>query len=125
MPRPDHLLRGDEAEHYARRFLESRGLVCVDANVRSRFGEIDLVMRDRETIVFVEVRYRRPTQFVDALDSVGPAKRRKLVATASWYLARRPRLAEAAVRFDVIAIDGRSSGHNALQWIVDAFRPGD
>jgi len=125
MPRPDHLLRGDEAEGHARRFLESRGLLCVDANVRSRFGEIDLVMRDRETIVFVEVRYRRPTRFVDALDSVGPAKRRKLVATASWYLARRPRLAEAPVRFDVVAIDGRSPGRNALQWIVDAFRPGD
>jgi len=125
MQRPDHLLRGDEAERYARSFLESKGLVCVDANVRSRCGEIDLVMRDRDTIVFVEVRYRRPTKFVDALDSVGPAKRRKLVATASWYLARRPRLADATVRFDVVAIDGRSPQRNALQWIIDAFRPGE
>lgn len=125
MPRPDHLLRGDEAERRARRFLESRGLVCVDANMRSRFGEIDLVMRDGDTIVFVEVRYRRPTRFVDALDSVGPAKRRRLVTTASWYLARRPRLADAPVRFDVVTIDGRSPQRNALQWIADAFRPGD
>lgn len=117
--------KGTATEDRARAFLERHGLACLERNVRCRFGEIDLVMRDGDTIVCVEVRYRQSATVVGAIDSIGPGKRRRLVAAASWYLSRHPRLQHNPLRFDVVAIDGRSAEHSALQWLRDAFRPGD
>ncbi|MGB5245813.1 MAG: YraN family protein [Woeseia sp.] len=124
MPGPNRLSRGIEAEAAACRYLEERGLKCIDRNVRCRFGEIDLVMQAADLLVFVEVRFRRASNPVNAIDSIDAHKQRKLALTASWYLSRAPRLRNSSVRFDVIAIDGRSRGESALQWITDAFRPG-
>jgi putative endonuclease len=119
-----HLRRGRNAEDTALTWLQQRGLRCVDRNVRCRFGEIDLVMRDHGTVVFVEVRFRRAGNKLGAAASIDAHKQHRLALAASWYLARQKSLQKAPVRFDVIAIDGRSTGHSALQWIKDAFRPG-
>ena len=116
---------GERAENLALAHLESRGLELFGRNQRCRFGEIDLVMRDGEQLVFVEVRYRRAITMAGAAESVGPAKRRRLALAAMQFLARFPRESERPVRFDVVAIDGRLDGDYALQWITDAFRPGD
>lgn len=124
MPAPSTISRGQAAEAAACRYLEQQGLQCIDRNVRCRFGEIDLVMRTADLLVFVEVRYRRAANPVNAAESIDARKQRKLAMTASWYLARVPQLQDFGVRFDVVAIDGRRPGQSALQWIKDAFRPG-
>lgn len=108
---------GDAREAQARVHLERAGLRFVAANVRFRVGEIDLVMHDRDVLVFVEVRYRRDGDFGGALASVTRGKQQKLARAASQFLAREPRWAEAPCRFDVVAIDD-----NSVDWVRDAFR---
>ena len=110
-------LVGGAAERRAARHLKRRGYAIVDRNVQcGRLGELDLVARDGETLVFVEVRYRKSDRFGGALVSVDHIKRRKLARAAQHYLARHP--FEGPVRFDVVALDGEG-----IDVVVDAFRP--
>lgn len=114
---------GARYEDLARERLEAAGLVLLERNFTCRHGEIDLVMRDGEVLVFVEVRYRRGggrSGFGDGIDSVGPAKRAKLVRAASTWLAMHPRMASHACRFDVVAIAGDAPAAT-LDWRTDAF----
>lgn len=97
---------GARFEQRALDLLERAGLKLVERNWRSRFGEIDLVMRDAEELVFVEVRYRRDPRFGGGAASVGPAKRGKLTRAAQGFLQTHPRLASLPCRFDVVAFDG-------------------
>lgn len=98
-------------------------------NVRCRFGEIDLVMRDGRMLVIVEVRYRQRNAYASAALSVSRAKQQKIALAANWFLGRHPRLADLPLRFDVVAFDrhGRFTGTSGdgceLQWMQDAFRP--
>ena len=107
--------RGTDAEHEARAFLETQGLRFVAANYHSRRGEIDLVMRDGESLVFVEVRLRNNPGYGSAAASVDWRKQRKLVATAEHYLQRHPH--DGPARFDVVAI----ARGNTIDWIRNAF----
>lgn len=109
---------GRHAERDACDYLQTRGLRLVARNYRCRQGEIDLVMRDGEMLVFVEVRLRRNPNFGGALMSIDRAKRKRLIACAQQYLqalARPP-----AARFDVIAIDAGDS----VEWVCNAFDAG-
>jgi len=119
------LALGRESEAAAAQYLTRAGLRPVTANVGTRFGELDLVMLDRdaggEVLVFIEVRYRRHTGFGGGAGSVDAHKRRRLVHAASLFLATHPHYQNLPCRFDVIA----ASGHPAapeLEWIRDAFR---
>ena len=112
---------GHAVEALAEQHLVDAGLRCVARNVTCRMGEIDLVMRDGEALVFVEVRYRAGAGFGGAAASVGHAKRSRLVAAARWYLMRNPRLANLPCRFDVVAVEG-SGDARRLDWLRDAFR---
>ena len=107
---------GDRFESAARNFLAARGLRLVQANFLCRHGEIDLVMRDGDAIVFVEVRYRRGSAFGGALASVTLAKRRRLISAAHIWLAGRPYDARRPCRFDVVAFDG-----DRVEWVRNAF----
>src|SRR6185312_9212809 len=104
---------GARYEAVALAHLERAGLAIVARNFTCRYGEIDLVMRERDVVVFVEVRYRSASRFGDGVDSVGAAKRAKLVRAASAFLAEHPRLAGAACRFDVLAI---GAGEASIDW---------
>jgi putative endonuclease len=106
---------GTAAEDLALAFLQSQGLGLKARNFSCRLGEIDLVMNDRDTIVFVEVRQRSTDAFGGAAESITARKRDKLVATARFYLARLRDLPPC--RFDAVLVDGQ--GH--VQWIRDAF----
>jgi putative endonuclease len=112
---------GHAVESLAERHLVESGLRPVARNVSCRMGEIDLVMRDGDALVFVEVRYRAAAGFGGAAASVTHAKRARLVAAARWYLMRNPRLANAPCRFDVVAVEG-SGEARTLEWLRDAFR---
>jgi putative endonuclease len=106
---------GGEKEDVACRYLEGRGLRLVTRNHRCRHGEIDLVMRDGDTLVFVEVRYRRSQRFGSAADSVDVRKQRRLTAAAGHYLQRHP--TPLPCRFDVLAI----GAGDRVDWIRHAF----
>ncbi|MCU3987576.1 YraN family protein, partial [Enterobacter mori] len=89
--RPGQLSRkatGDAWELKARRWLEGKGLRFIAANVRGRGGEIDLIMKDGQVTVFVEVRFRQSSRFGGAAASVTLAKQHKLLQTAHLWLAR-------------------------------------
>lgn len=116
---------GARWEAFALTHLRQAGLVEIARNFSCRHGELDLVMRDGDVVVFVEVRYRRKGiagRFGDGVDSVGSSKRAKLARAAGAFLAAHPRLAQCACRFDVIAIGAGEGGQAAtLEWIRNAF----
>lgn len=112
--------RGRRAEDAALRFLEARGLVLIARNYCCRLGELDLVMRDGGSLVFVEVRARESDAFGGAAASIGRAKQRRLVAAARHFLMTHPGAARMPARFDVVAISG-SGGDRSPQWIRAAF----
>lgn len=113
---------GRDAERAAAEFLQARGLRPVARNFRCRGGEVDLVMRHGEHLVFVEVRYRRSERFGNAAESVVASKRRRLLHAAEYYLLREHRTGNPPpVRFDVVAVRPQQGGLH-LEWIVDAFR---
>lgn len=120
MVRRNTRVLGSDAETRARQFLEAKGLATIERNFRRRLGEVDLVMRDGDCLVFVEVRYRRSNRFTAARLTVDHRKQRKLIRTASLFISQRSCPASCPVRFDVLAIDGES-----IDWIRDAFRPAD
>jgi putative endonuclease len=113
--------RGEAAEAMARLHLEKHGLRLLAQNWRCRLGELDLVMLDADTVVFVEVRYRRYSAWGGAAASVDVRKREKLSRAAQLFLQQESRWAKYPCRFDVIAInaDGQAPAH--LDWIQNAF----
>ncbi|MBT2970061.1 MAG: YraN family protein [gamma proteobacterium symbiont of Ctena orbiculata] len=113
-----HLEFGQQAEQQALDFLQRRGLKLLQRNFRCKTGEIDLVMREAETLVFVEVRYRQTNDYGRALETVTASKQRKLLATANRYLQMK-RL-DSACRFDIIALNG--SGSTPIEWIKNAIQ---
>lgn len=112
---------GRRVEEAARRYLTGRGLREVARNFRCRVGEIDLVMRDGDCLVFVEVRYRRSERFGGAAESIVARKRRRLWRAAQYYLQTHGEYAGLAARFDVVAVRPGPSGLS-IEWITDAFR---
>jgi putative endonuclease len=119
MPRADErgTAAGARAEALAATFLEARGLAIVARNYRTRRGEIDLIARDRGTLVFVEVRQRRSAAFGGAAASITAGKRTRLIAAAQAYLATLPH--EPACRFDAVLIDGATTPR--IEWQRDVF----
>ncbi|MCF7222072.1 YraN family protein [Marilutibacter chinensis] len=115
---------GAAVEAAARRHLLAAGLQAVAANAHSRGGEIDLVMRDGGTLVFVEVRYRRSADFGGGAASVDIRKQRRLVHAAQVFLSRHPHYADLPCRFDVVEADGEPTAPR-LNWLRDAFRADD
>lgn len=108
---------GSLHEDLALTFLQQAGMLLVERNVSCRHGEIDLVMRDDDVLVFVEVRYRRRGSRTSGVDSVGANKRARLWRAASVFLARHPHWAQHACRFDVIGM----TDDLAPDWRRNAF----
>ena len=120
-PKADHLATGQRAEDCALEYLQAQGLVLVERNFRCRGGEIDLIMREGITLVFVEVRFRSDRRFGGALASVGNHKQARLIHAASHYLAAKR--IDRPARFDVAAVSP-NQGKLEIQWIKDAFQAG-
>lgn len=120
----DRRARGDAVEDSALDYLERQGLRLVARNARARGGELDLVMRDGDWLVFVEVRYRAGSGFGGGAASVDHGKRRKLVRAAEAFLVSHPQHADVPCRFDVIDASGDPQAPH-LDWLRDAFRADD
>ncbi len=115
---------GQQAEQTACDYLQQHGLVLLEQNYHCRRGEVDLIMRDDKTLVFVEVRARRSDRFGSALESITANKQSRIIATAQHYLQQN-RLQQNC-RFDVVALrivqTADSQQHQVSDWIRDAFQ---
>ncbi len=111
---------GDEAERVAENFLVARGLRLVARNYSCRFGEIDLIMQERDTLVFVEVRLRRigkGNDFGGAAASITTKKQARIIAAAQHYLSGMKQLPPC--RFDAVLMNGVTI--NDVEWLTNAF----
>lgn len=107
-------------EKAAEAYLRSKGLRLLQRNFSSRFGEIDLIMKDGQTLIFVEVKYRKSNQHGSGADAVTIQKQERISRTAAWYLVKNPDKAENTCRFDVISIN-QDHGAQSIDWIRNAF----
>jgi putative endonuclease len=103
---------GARAEELAAEFLTARGLTILHRNVRTRFGELDLIAREGATLVFIEVRLRQKQAFGGAAASITPAKQARMIASARIYLASLRH--EPACRFDAVLLDALDARH--IDW---------
>lgn len=111
---------GQQWEKTAEIFLSQQGLKLLERNYTSRFGEIDLIMEHHDTVVFVEVRYRKSTLHGSGAETVTVQKQGRLSRTAGWYLVKHPARAEQFCRFDVVSIDSQNKDP-CVNWIKNAF----
>jgi putative endonuclease len=110
-----HLLSGNNAEEAALDFLLARGFTLVARNFRCKVGELDLIVKDPTTLVFVEVRYRQDTSRGTGAETVTGRKMAKLIKAAQYFLQRNPDQGHLDCRFDVISIT------TSIDWIQNAF----
>jgi putative endonuclease len=104
------------AEQMAATFLKQHGLKLVAQNYHCRYGEIDLIMKEDEVLVFVEVRLRTNQHYGFAAESISPKKQQKIIQTAQHFLMQH---GEQACRFDAILMDKADQQH--IEWIRHAF----
>lgn len=113
---------GSKYESLAKQYLLSQGLTFIEGNFLAKCGEIDLIMKDQQTVVFVEVRYRKSQRYGHAAETVTPNKMKKLVATAKiWLQRQRLSVHTTDFRFDVIAL--HQQGEH-IEWIQNAITEG-
>jgi putative endonuclease len=120
MPLLDRISLGKAGEDCACRELERRGYAILARRYRCRFGEIDIVAREGETVVFVEVKARTSSRFGEPAEAVTLHKQTRVVAIAEEYLARH-RLRQARCRFDVVAISFSPRGQTVVEVFRNAF----
>lgn len=111
--------QGTLGEDTACCYLQAQGLILLTRNYRCRLGELDLIMRDGASVVFVEVRSRTSTRFAHPAETVTRPKQRRLIRAAAHYL-QKSRL-DAPCRFDVVAIT-YGGDEPVVEWIRDAFQ---
>jgi len=110
---------GKRSERLALNYLKLKGYRILETNYRSSVGEIDIIAREKDTLVFVEVKARSSRRFGSAKGAVTPKKQRKISMAALDYLKRTGQ-AEARARFDVVAID-TAAGQTAIEVVKNAF----
>lgn len=108
---------GREGEQLALDFLKAQGLAFRDANYRCKQGEIDLIMENAKTIVFVEVRKRKNDSHGSGYETVQATKQHKLFQAATSYLLKHNLYESAYCRFDIISINDLDQ----ITWIQNAF----
>ncbi|XQW84549.1 YraN family protein [Thalassotalea piscium] len=115
---------GQIAEETAKTFLQAQGLTYLEKNFHSRWGELDLIMKDQNVIVFVEVKFRKNNLFGGAISAVSRQKQQKIIKTSAIYLQHQG-LNEynTPYRFDVVAIEGNTDNiaKSPIIWLKNAF----
>lgn len=109
--------QGEQMERIACRYLCQAGLRWIASNVLYRQGELDLIMLDEQTYVFIEVRYRKNSVYGEAAATINWRKQQKIKTAAAYWLASQNKcLSTADCRFDVVAVTG-----SRVNWIKNAF----
>ena len=111
-------ITGDKAEDQACQFLQEKGLKLKQRNFATRLGEVDLVMQDADSLVFIEVRYRKNSDFGGAAMSITPKKQQRIIKAALAY--QQKHAPQSSMRFDVVAIEGEGKNRQ-INWIDNAF----
>tara|TARA_R110002124_G_scaffold199767_2_gene366575 strand:+ start:20371 stop:20724 length:354 start_codon:yes stop_codon:yes gene_type:complete len=111
---------GNKTEELAKNYLTSEGLILVVANFRLKFGEIDLIMLDKDILTFVEVKYRKDNKFMEALETVNRAKQNKIKKVALYFLQKNIKYQNYICRFDVITLCGNMDKLEFF-WLKNAF----
>lgn len=112
--------KGQQGERQAEQFLQAQGMTTIARNYLCPMGELDLVMRDGDTLVFVEVRQRKSRRFGSPLETVTRSKQNKVLKAAQHYLNKHQIPSYQALRFDVVGLVPEGPGV-ALEWVADAF----
>ena len=113
--------RGKLAENTARKYLQKNGLVPLQQNYRGPGGEIDLIMMDRNIIVFIEVRYRASQHYLHPVESIDTGKRHRIIQTGQYFLQVSDWKPDIQCRFDVVTVTGDLMKPE-LGWIKNAFQ---
>ena len=119
-------LIGDQVEDLVVSYLLEKGLKIIAQNYLCKMGEVDIIARDKEGLIFVEVRYRKNSQFGGSVFSVNKSKQKKLIKAAAHYLQTHRLTNKVACRFDVMAIEGKIAfgmplTAEQINWIKGAF----
>ena len=109
------------AEDLALRYLQKHDMTLLERNFRSRFGEIDLIMQENNTIIFVEVRSRKSTAFLHPAETIDFSKRNKIRRTSQVFMQKIRARDRYDWRFDVITLTGRRENEMEIEWIKSAF----
>ena len=110
---------GNQAEDQALHYLKNQGMQLIKRNFATKAGEVDLIMQDGESLVFIEVRYRKNTDFGGAAASITPKKQQRIIKAALAY--QQYHAPQSSMRFDVVAIEG---DNRELNHIINAFGTG-
>ncbi len=115
-----HLIIGKTAEEMALQYLQSQHLSLIAKNWRCNYGEIDLIMTDKQTVIFIEVRYRKQSLWGDAAETVTYSKRQKVIKAATLFLQQNNSFLAKPCRFGVIAMTGELD-NPSITWLTNAF----
>jgi putative endonuclease len=115
--RTDKRIKGDDKERLAEDYLSGKHFHLIERNFLCKSGEIDLIMKDQDYLVFIEVRYRENQEFGGALASITLGKQKKLRRAGEYYLLQHFGNTPPPCRFDVVAIEGQDE----IIWIKNAF----
>jgi len=114
--------KGQQAEEIARQYLQQQGLVTIDSNFFSRQGEIDLIMRDNEFLVFIEVRYRKHCRYGHPLETINYSKQQKIFKTVQYFLLKHPQFNRLPCRIDAVAIHPQEQSGENIEWVKNAIQ---
>ena len=115
---------GQQAEDIALKFLQAKGMRLIARNYRCKLGEIDLVMQDDGALVFIEVRYRKQSDFGDGAESVDFRKQQKIIRSADHFLQQHRQYSQSPCRIDVISISKQQNSdcQETINWIPNAIQ---
>jgi putative endonuclease len=120
---------GKQTEQAAKEFLQQHGLTLIEENYLCKLGEIDLIMRDNDQLVFIEVKYRRSCHYGSGYEAVTHKKQKNIINTARYFLALHKLTENISCRFDIVSMSPKkfstitSKKHNPfnINWIKNAF----
>ncbi len=114
--------KGGQIEQQVQDYLQQQGLQPLARNYTASGGEIDLIMKHQQTLVFIEVRFRRSARYGSAAESIDYRKQQRISKTAAHYLQRHPQYRNYACRFDVAACQPDNDRDSiSIDWLSNAF----
>lgn len=111
---------GDYWENVACKYLKKHKLIKIKSNFNCKAGEVDIIMTDSNTLVFIEVKYRNNDDWVSAIESVTKKKQKRIIKAAQMFLLKNKKFDDWNCRFDVVSIQGDKQNPE-IDWIKNAF----